>query len=68
MNIKVSTSWIIVFDGSDQICPKYPKYEVGNTFAKSVAEFFLSVVMQSIQISQGGPAMFIITCFLAQPD
>ena len=24
---------IIVFDGSGQTCPKYPKYEVGNIFA-----------------------------------
>ena len=24
-----------VFDGSDQTCPKYPKYDVGNVFAIS---------------------------------
>ena len=27
-----------------------------------------SIVMQNIQIFYGGPAMFIVTCFLAQPD
>ena len=32
---------IIVFDGSDQICPKYPKKKVANIFAKSVAANFV---------------------------
>ena len=27
-----------------------------------------SVMMQNTQIFYGGPAMFIVTCFLAQPD
>ena len=27
------TSWIIVFDGSSQTCPKYSKYEVRKIFA-----------------------------------
>ena len=27
-----------------------------------------SIVMQNIQIFYGGPAMFIVTCFFAQPD
>ena len=30
INIKVG---FIVFDGSGQTCPKYPKWEVGNIFA-----------------------------------
>ena len=59
---------IIVFDGSGQIHPKYPKQKVGNIFAKSVAAFLCSIVMQNIQIFYGGPAMFIVTCFLTQPD
>ena len=59
---------IIAFDGSGQICPKYPKQRVGNIFAKSVAAFLCSILMQNIQIFHGGPAMFIVTCFLAQLD
>ena len=35
-NIKVSTKGIIVFDGSDQICSKYQKKEVGSIFAKKI--------------------------------
>ena len=27
-----------------------------------------SIVIQNIQIFYGGPVMFIVTCFLAQPD
>ena len=27
-----------------------------------------SIVMRNIQIFDGGPAMLIVTCFLAQPD
>ena len=27
-----------------------------------------SIVIQNIQIFYGGPAMFVVTCFLAQPD
>ena len=45
MNIKVFTSWHYCFDGSDQKCPKYPKYEFGNIFSisweKYVATAFL---------------------------
>ena len=41
MNIKFLQFGIIVFDGRGQICPKYPKYEVGNIFAKSVAATFV---------------------------
>ena len=58
----------LFFDESGQIYPKYPKQEVGNIFAKSVAAILCSIVMQNIRIFYGGPAMFIITCFLAQPD
>ena len=48
---------------------KVPKQEVVNIFANSVAGAFLcSIVMQNIQIFCGAPAMFIVTCFLAQPD
>ena len=32
---------IIVFDGSGQLCPKYPKEDVGNIFTKSVAATFV---------------------------
>ena len=41
INIKVLQVEIIVFDGSGQICPKYPKKEVGNIFAKSVVAAFV---------------------------
>ena len=43
-NIKVSTKGIFFFDGSDHICPKYQKKEVGGIFAKkfkSVAAAFM---------------------------
>ena len=32
ISIKVSTSWDYFCDGSDRICPKYPKQEVDNIF------------------------------------
>ena len=36
---------------------------------KRVLQLLLcSIVMQNIQIVYGGPVMFIVTCFLAQPD
>ena len=36
---------------------------------KKVLQLLLcSIVMQNIQIVYGGPATFIVTCFLAQPD
>ena len=41
MNIKVSTSWHYCFDGSGHISPKYPKQQVGDIFAKSVAAAFV---------------------------
>ena len=50
-NIKVSTKGIIVFDGSDQICSKYQKKEVGSIFAKTlrVLQLLLCfIVMQNI--------------------
>ena len=50
-NIKVSTKGIIVFDGSDQICSKYQKKEVGSIFAKKlrVLQLLLCfIVMQNI--------------------
>ena len=68
MNIKVSTSWDRCFDGSGQICPKYPKQEIGNIFAKSVVAALCSILMEDIQIFCRCPAMFIVTCFLAQSD
>ena len=38
-------------------------------FLQRVLQLLLcSIVMQNIQIFYGGPAMFIVTCFLAQPD
>ena len=38
-------------------------------FLQRVMQLLLcSVVTQNIQIFYGGPAMFIVTCFLAQPD
>ena len=38
-------------------------------FLQRVLQLILcSFVMQNIQIFYGGPAMFIVTCFLAQPD
>ena len=38
-------------------------------FLQSVLQLLLcSIVMQNIQIFYGGPAVFIVTCFLAQPD
>ena len=38
-------------------------------FLQKVLQLLLySIVMQNIQIFYGGPAMFIATCFVAQPD
>ena len=38
-------------------------------FLQRVLQLLLcSIVMQTIQIFYGDPAMFIVTCFLAQPD
>ena len=38
-------------------------------FLQRVLQLLLcSIVMQNIQIFYGGRAMFIVTCFLAQPD
>ena len=41
MNIKFLQFGIIFFDGRGQVCPKYPKYEVGSIFTKSVAATFV---------------------------
>ena len=54
-------------------------YKLGLLFLMEVARYvqstqrvlqllLCSIVMQNIQIFYGGPAMFIVTCFLAQPD
>ena len=38
-------------------------------FLQRVFQLLLcSIVIQNIQIFYGGPAMFVVTCFLAQPD
>ena len=38
-------------------------------FLQGVLQLLLcSIVIQNIQIFYGGPAMFVVTCFLAQPD
>ena len=38
-------------------------------FLQRVLQLLLrSIVMQNIQIFYKGPAMFIVSCFLAQPD
>ena len=67
MNIKVSTSWHYCFDGSGHLQSTQNSKLV--IFLQRVLQLLLcSIVMQNIQIFYGGPAMFIVTCFLAQPD
>ena len=57
---------IIVFDASGQTCPKYPLF---SKYIKKLLQLLLcSIVMQNIQIFHRVPVMFIVTCFLAQPD
>ena len=41
MSIKFLQFGIIFFDGRGQVCPNYPKYEVGNIFTKSVPATFV---------------------------
>ena len=59
---------ISVFNGSNQKCPKYTKYEVGNIFAiyqEKILQLLLrSIVMQNIQIFFGGSVIFVVVCSL----
>ena len=53
---------IIAFDGSGQICQKYPKQKVGNIFAKSVASFLCSIFdAKHSDISRGSSHVY---CYL----
>ena len=64
INIKTSATWIIVFDESSQICPKYPIQQNFCNILKKVLQLILcSAVMQNGQIVYGVPVMFVVTCF-----
>ena len=53
INIKVSSSQYVIFDGSGQTCSKYPKSEIGDIFAicqeKKILVKFIFCIQRNIK-------------------